>query len=141
MASGAYRFLIGTQLLGISYEKKWRSQLVTSVRLLFPLLQMKLSYTVVASLDLLILTTPLWILLSGIESGWNFNHLIGGIFMLMFTGLYGIYLKTVWNKGWIIGGLLWSVIALQEAVLVIASAIQYKQRSVTWKGRQVSSLK
>jgi glycosyltransferase involved in cell wall biosynthesis len=139
MASGAYRFLIGTQLLGISYEKKWRSQLLTSVRLLFPLLQMKIPNAVVASLDLLILTAPLWIILSGIITGWNYNHIIAGVFILMFAGLYGMYLKKVWNKGWIMGGLLWSVIALQEAILVLTSAIRYNQQSVTWKGRVVKT--
>ena len=137
MASGAYRFLIGTQLLGISYEKKWRSQLLTSVRLLSPLLQMKLPNAIVASLDLLILTTPLWIVLSGFITGWNFNHIIAGVFILMFAGLYGMYLKKVWNKGWILGGLLWSVIVLQEAILVLTSAIRYDQKLVTWKGRLV----
>lgn len=141
MASGAYRFLIGTQMLGISYEKKWRSQLLTSVRLLFPLLQMKLPNAIIATLDLFILTTPLWILLSGFITGWNFNHSIAIAFILMFAGLYGIYLKKVWNKGWVLGGLLWSVIALQESILVLTSAIGYRQKSVTWKGRVVKNPK
>ena len=141
MASDQYRFLIGTEMLGISYEKKWRSQLITSVRLLFPLLQMKLPNSIVAALDLLILTTPLWILLSGFLIGWNINHLIAGTFILMFAGLYGMYLKKVWNKGWIIGGLLWGIIVLQEAILVVASAILYRRKAVTWKGRLVRSPK
>lgn len=141
MASNEYRFLIGTELLGVSYEKKWRSQLATSVRLLFPLLQLKVPHSVIAALDLLILSAPLWILLSGFIMGWNMNQIIAGGFILIFAGLYGIYLKKVWNKGWIIGGLLWSVIVLQEATLIIMSAIRYRQKAVTWKGRPLKSLK
>jgi glycosyltransferase involved in cell wall biosynthesis len=137
MASQEYRFLIGTPLLGVSYEKKWRSQLLTSIRLLSPLLDMKLSSSIVAALDLLILTTPLWILLSGFVIGWNANQIVAGVFILMFAGLYGIYLKKVWNKGWVVGALLWSVIVLQEAMLIVASAIAYQQKTVTWKGRVV----
>lgn len=141
MATGEYRFLIGTELLGVSYEKKWRSQLLTSVRLLSPLLQLKLPNSIVAALDLLILTTPLWIVLSGFISGWNINHVIAGAFILMFAGLYGMYLKKVWNKCWVIGGLLWSIIVLQEAILVVTSAILYGKKAVTWKGRPLKALK
>ncbi|MBC7564967.1 glycosyltransferase [Candidatus Saccharibacteria bacterium] len=141
MASGEYRFLIGTEVMGISFEKKWRSQLSTSVRLLFPLLQLKTPNSIIAALDLLVLSTPLWILLSGFIVGWNANHLIAGVFILLFAGLYGAYLQKVWNRGWIIGGLLWSVITLQEAVLIIVSSIRYRQKLVTWKGRLVSSAK
>jgi hypothetical protein len=137
MASQEYRFLIGTPLLGVSYEKKWRSQLLTSIRLLSPLLDMKLSSSIIAALDLLILTTPLWILLSGFVIGWNVNQIIAGVFILMFAGLYGTYLKKVWNKGWIVGALLWSVIVLQEAILIVASAVAYTKKTVTWKGRVV----
>jgi len=141
MASGEYRFLIGTQMLGVSYEKKWRSQLSTSIRLLSPLLQLRASNSIVAALDLLIVASPLFILLIGFIGGWNYNHLIAGILYLMFAGLYGIYLKKVWNKGWIIGGLLWGGIVVQEVYLVIASAIAHKQKTVTWKGRPLRSLR
>ena len=141
MASGEYRFLIGTQMLGVSYEKKWRSQLSTSIRLLSPLLQLRASNSIVAALDLLIVASPLFILLIGFIGGWNYNHLIAGILYLMFAGLYGIYLKKVWNKGWIFGGLIWSLIVLQEAALVIVSAAQYLQNNVTWKGRHVKAPK
>jgi glycosyltransferase involved in cell wall biosynthesis len=137
MASNQYRFLIGTELMGVSYEKKWRSQLATSVRLLFPLLHMKLSNAIIAAIDLLIVASPLVIILSGFSIGWNANHLVAAGFMLIFAGMYGIYLKKVWNKGWILGGLLWGVIALQEAILVIMSAILYRRKAVTWKGRHV----
>lgn len=141
MASGQYRFLIGTELLGISYEKKWRSQLSTSVRLLFPLLQMKLPNSIIAAGDLLILSAPLFILLSSLITGFTINHAIALVFMLLFAGLYSSYLKKVWKRGWILGGLLWSLITIQEAILIIVSAILYSQKSVKWKGRLVKAAK
>jgi len=139
MASGQYRFLIGTQLLGISYEKKWRSQVGTSIRLLFPLLGSKALHMVIAALDLLIAASPLFIILFAIFVGWNVNLLIAGIIYLMFAGLYAVYLRQIWNKAWLVGGLLWSYIVIQEAVLVILSAIRYHQHRVTWKGRLVKT--
>lgn len=141
MATGQYRFLIGTEMLGVSYEKKWRSQLATSARLLFPLLQMKMPSAIIAALDLLILTGPFWILLSFFFIGFNFNQLIAAFFILIFAGLYGMYLKNVWKRSWLVGGLLWSLIALQEAILLIASAINYSRKAVTWKGRLIKSPK
>jgi glycosyltransferase involved in cell wall biosynthesis len=139
MAAGQYRFLIGTEMLGVSYEKKWRSQLSTSVRLLFPLLQLKIPNSIVAAIDLLILSGPLWVILLGFVRGWGFNQLIGLGFVLLFAGLYGSYLKKVWGRGWAIGSLLWPIIVIQEAILVVISTIRYRQKVVTWKGRLVET--
>ena len=141
MVTDQYRFLIGTQLLGVTYEKKWRSQLVTSVRLLFPLLGGKVINSVIALLDLLVLASPLFIILAGFLFGWSFHQLITGILYILFSALYAMYLQKVWNKGWLVGGLLWAYIVLQEAVLVVASAIGYTQTTVTWKGRLVKKPK
>jgi glycosyltransferase involved in cell wall biosynthesis len=139
MASGQYRFLIGTELLGISYEKKWRSQIGTSIRLLFPLLGSKSLNATVAALDLLIASSPLFIILSVVFIGWNINQAIAGLLYLMFTGLYAMYLRKIWNKAWLLGGLLWAYIVIQEAVLVVMSAIRHQQNAVTWKGRLVKT--
>ena len=141
MASGEYRFLIGTELLGISYEKKWRSQIGTSIRLLFPLLGSRLVHMLIATLDLLILVSPLLVMFSGIFVGWNGNQLVAGMFYLLFSGLYAVYLRRIWNQASIVGGLLWPYIVIQEAVLVLLSALRYRQGNVTWKGRQVKAPK
>ena len=141
MANGRYRFLIGTEALGVSYEKKWRSQLLTSVRLIFPLLQMKPAHAIIAALDLLILAAPLWIVGSVFFVGFTINQLIAAIFIMLFAGLYATYLRKVWSHGWLIGGLAWSLIVLQEAILVMASAILYSKKAVTWKGRLVKAPK
>ena len=141
MASGQYRFLIGTELLGISYEKKWRSQVGTSIRLLFPLLGGKIQHLVIATLDLLIVSAPLFVIMSGFIIGWGVNQIIGGVFYLAFSGLYALYLRRVWKNAWLIGGFLWVYAVIQEAVLVITSVVRYAQKAVTWKGRLVKSPK
>lgn len=137
MAEGTYRFLLGSKQLGIAYEKKWRSQLATSIRLLFPLLGGKAANAVIVALDLLILSSvavvlPLLIVLQS----WVFLG-VGVVLYLGFVMLYASYLYRVWNKGTVLGAILWPLIALQEAILVLASAIQYKREAVTWKGRSV----
>jgi len=141
MATGEYRFLIGTEQLGISYEKKWSSQIGTSIRLLFPLLKSQLTNVIVAALDLFILLAPVIIVLSGFITGWDANHIVSGVFYLLFAGLYAVYLRAIWNRASLIGGLLWPYTVAQELALVIISAVRYKQNNVTWKGRQVKAPK
>jgi glycosyltransferase involved in cell wall biosynthesis len=140
MKAGRYRFLIGTRELGISYEKKWRSQIDTSIRLLFPLLGARIEHAIIASLDLLIISSPLFIILSGFIVGWSFHHIALGIFWLLLAALYAFYLRLVWNRGWWLGALLWPFIAIQEVIILAMSTREYSNKRVTWKGRTVKVL-
>lgn len=137
MATNQYRFLIGTELLGVTYEKKWLSQVDTSIRLLFPLLGARIAHAVIAFLDLLILSAPLFILLGGFVFGWGIHQLIAGAFGLLYGALYAVYLRHVRSRGWLVGALLWPVIVLQEAFLIALSTERYKRKAVTWKGRAI----
>lgn len=139
MATGRYRFLIGTKLLGISYEKKWRSQLSTGVRLLYPLLGAKVEHSLIAALDLLIISSPLIIIATGFFAGWSYHQIIAGGIFILYAGLYQTYLAKLWNRGAIFGGLLWGLVAVQESILIITSAVAYKRNRVTWKGRHVKA--
>lgn len=141
MASNQYRFLIGTSMLGISYEKKWRSQVSTSIRLLYPLLGAKIPHSIIAALDLAIIASPLFLIIGTGIAGATIHLIIAVAFYVAYACLYGSYLKKVWQRGWWMGALLWGVIVVQELVLVITSAYQYKRRRVTWKGRLVKAPK
>jgi len=138
MATNSYRFLLSDETLGVAYEKKWRSQIDTSIRLLFPLLGAKISHALVALLDLLIVASPLAVLIAGVFTGWTIHQTIAVVAMVLFAGLYASYLRRVRAKGWLIGSLLWPVIVLQEAVVLLFSMYSYRRGSVTWKGRTVT---
>jgi glycosyltransferase involved in cell wall biosynthesis len=131
----AYAFLMSTQSFGVSYEKKWRSQLITSVRLLFPLFGGMLSTALIFALVILLLTTPFIVLLSLFVASFSFMHGIALVLALFSIALYAIYTHRVWSHGWVIGMLLWPLILLQEVILIIASVFQYKRKTVKWKGR------
>lgn len=137
MRTGQYRFLMGTEMLGVSYEKKWSSQVETSIRLLFPLLGARVPHGVIAALDLLIIASPLFLVVGTILAGLSVHVMIACVFYLLFAGLYGSYLKKTWKRGWWVGALLWGFIVLQELVLVVMSTSLYKRHKVTWKGRLV----
>ncbi len=135
--TNAYRFLISTKLFGVAYEKKWRSQLITSTRLLFPLLDYQIGMAVIAVLDLFIFLIPfiaVALLLMGAES---FVYAVGAILAVIYCALYGFYAWRVWNRGALVGAFLWPLLIVQEIVLIFASVYQYKRRTVQWKGRKV----
>jgi hypothetical protein len=132
-----YRFLISTAEFGVAYEKKWRSQLVTSTRLLFPLLENKTFLAIIAVIDLVILLIPTAIVVSIFLGEFGLLQLFGVGIFLLYASMYGWYLRKVWNKGVFLGALLWPILLLQEIILVTASLYQYKRRTVKWKGRKV----
>jgi glycosyltransferase involved in cell wall biosynthesis len=136
-ATNEYRFLISTAEFGVAYEKKWRSQLVTSTRLLLPLLENNTALAAIAVLDMAILLVPLFVVVSIFFNEFGVLHIIGIVIALLYAGIYGWYLRRVWNKGVVIGALLWPVLIVQEIILVIASLYQHKRRTVKWKGRKV----
>ena len=137
--TGEYKFIIGTKLFGVSFEKKWRSQLVSSVRLLYPLLGKQLIIAVIAILDLALLVVP-FVVLVGAFFGMEVSHtllIVNTLLYVAFCAVYGTYTYRMWNKGWIIGAIIWPLLIIQELVLVIASIFQYTRRTVRWKGRLI----
>jgi len=134
-----YQFLISSRAFGVSYEKKWRSQLITSVRLFYPLLGNQVALSVIAALDLLMLLAP-FVALAVLAPLGLLSPVAISITALVaasFCALYGFYAHKVWSHGWLVGAVAWPLLVLQEAILVIASAFQYKRRTVTWKGRLI----
>lgn len=138
MAKDAYRFLMSTPMLGLSHEKKWRSQVDTSVRLLYPLVGMKILNVVAVTLDLLILSAPLFVAIGLLLAGVWIHAIAGLIVYVLGVVVYGAYVRSIWRRGWLVAALLWPIITIQEAVLVVRSAILYRRGQVTWKGRPIS---
>lgn len=136
--SGTYRFLIGTSMIGVNYEKKWRSQISTSVRLLYPLSGGRLIGGLLAMSGLVLLTLPLLYCLKGVMFGWGVEQWISLSIIGMYQILYGVYTFHVWKKGWLIGALLWPLIIVQETLAMIVSIERYIRGAVTWRGRPIS---
>lgn len=136
-STNEYRFVIGTASFGVAYEKKWRSQLVTGTRLLFPFVEKKVLLALTAILDLFVLLIPVAVIVSLLYIELGIMQVIGVGLALLYAAMYGWYLRRVWNKGFVLGALVWPLLVLQEIILVIASVYQYKRRTVKWKGRKV----
>jgi glycosyltransferase involved in cell wall biosynthesis len=139
MKQNKYRFLISTPELGISYEKKWSSQIETSVRLLYPLLGGNWFFDITAIIFVALLSMPTIALIAGFFVGWSLVQIVAFWQLVLFIALYGTYLSHIWRRGWWLGALLWPFVALQELVVLVVSIWSYIMHRVTWKGRLVQS--
>jgi glycosyltransferase involved in cell wall biosynthesis len=138
MTHNSYRFLISTPMIGVSYEKKWQSQIDTSIRLLFPVLGGRVFLAFVAVAGLFLLTLPILMIIAGLFTGWTLTQSMALWHVMIGMALYGLYLEKLWDKGWWLGALLWPIVVAQECVLVIISTWRYLRGTVTWKNRPVT---
>ena len=138
MHHNQYRFVIGTSSIGVSYEKKWSSQIDTSVRLMFPTLRHSI-WLYLGIVGLLILNTPILAVIAGFIEGWTLIQTMAIWQLCVFGAIYGLYLSKVWGKGGWMGIVLWPIIIAQELIVIMMSIDQYSRKVVTWKGRPVTS--
>ncbi len=134
-----YRFYMGTQALGISYEKKWQSQCETSIRLLYPFFGGRLLTASAGFALLAVAVIPFIVLPFALASGQFAISLVAAVAAFGFLIDYMLYISRVWHRGWLLGGLLFPVIVLQEIVLLLQSIRAYATHTVTWKGRPIRS--
>ncbi|MEP6710211.1 MAG: glycosyltransferase family 2 protein [Candidatus Saccharibacteria bacterium] len=134
---GKFRTIISNSLLGVSFEKKWSSQIETSVRLLAPVTGTGLrSSAWLSTLFLLLLS------LAAVPLGLIFHQnlllvtgLVYGVSMVL---LFSLYFSILWGRLWWLGSfLLWPFVLTQETILLGMSMLQYVRGRVTWKGRVI----
>lgn len=138
--NGKYRYLVSNRQLGLTYEKKWSSQVMTSLRQYYPMLGGKITPALMVIIDLIILLSPIALLAAAL-SGF-INHLFVYItsFLIITLGLiYTAYTRRVWRSGWWLAFIIWPLIIIQEIVLIISSYVLHLRGKVTWKGRPIRS--
>ncbi len=135
MKKGIYRFLLGTPELGVSYEKRWLSQVNTSIRLLYSFSGRSVWSNTLAFLSLLLLNVPTIIILYSLIGGWDVFQTMAAWQLCVFISLYALYLSKLRGSDWWAGALLWPVVIAQELVVYIVGLYRNLRRNVTWKGR------
>lgn len=127
-----YRLVMGNSWLGIRYEKKWSSQVETSIRLLYP------------QCDAYILQVLWLIMLLGVTLLPYILLWFQPWALVLIAAQYAIgyyYLSHIWIRYRLIGALLVPVTIAQEIILLVMSTYQYKFGTVTWKGRPIKSVR
>lgn len=127
--SRKYRLVLSNKWLGLRYEKKWSSQVETSIRLLYPQCD---AYTLQVAWLTLLLAVTLVPYVAVFWYPWA---------LLLIALQYGIayyYLSTIWVRYRLIGALILPATIAQEIALLVISTYKYKTGTVTWKGRPIS---
>jgi chlorobactene glucosyltransferase len=132
-----YACLLGGNDIGVSYEKKWLSQLETSRRLLYPFFGQRMSGVLSGFLLLLLLNMPIFFIIAGFVTTWQPVYLLSVFVLGLYLFLYGVYLRHVWRSKWWLGAVLWPVVIFQELIIFIASVIGYANKTITWKNRSI----
>lgn len=135
-----YRALLNTPHLGVTYDKKWSSQVETSKRVLYPMALTGLKGGIVTALaSLLLLSTPMCLLVAALlGSSWTL-FVLSLFLSLCGSAVYFRYLHRTRRNGAVFGALLWPYLVIQDTVLVVLSYVGYKRGTVTWKGRSVTA--
>lgn len=138
-AKHTYRFLISSQTLGIFYDKRWSSQIETSVRIWYPLLNMQPGRVLLAVFgQYLFVFLPYVIVISYFFTQQNDLAVIvsAAIIALQFIA-YAIYIIKTQAHSRFLAILFYPIVALQETSLILTSFVQYEFGTVNWKGRNI----
>lgn len=132
-----YRFLMSTPDIGVTYEKKWSSQLETSIRLLYHRFGHTPWSALLGLMMLVIMWLPLPVVISGVFFGWTIIQAIALWDLCLFMAIYALYVSHTWQTHWWTAIVLWPLTLTQELVLLLLSVIGYARGTITWKGRPV----
>ena len=124
-----YRLVVSNKVLGLRYEKKWSSQLETSIRILYPQCD---AYTLQVAWLVLLLALTLVPYAAVFWQPWAFV-----LIALQYSIAY-YYLGSIWVRYRFVGALILPVTVAQEICLLIISTYKYKRNTVTWKGRPIT---
>lgn len=139
ISPGAYHCIISTPELGVSYEKRWSSQIETSRRLLYPMSGGTWGRGLLALSALVLLNVPSLVVLSVILFGWDVPQVMAAWLLVAFAAVYSTYAARVLQGRWWLGGLLWPYVILQELIVYAQSMWGYARRTITWKGRPLTA--
>lgn len=133
-----YWYLIGTKELGVSIEKRLKSQEETAIRLYYPASGRSVLKWLVCVIFLCLIFLPL-----AIAAWWTGNTNVvvwSATILLVSYGTFFIYtFKTYGGPARVFRALIWPLLIVQEIMLLIMSFVTYRFGTVTWKGRPVNA--
>lgn len=124
-----YRLVMSNAWLGLRFEKRWSSQVETSIRLLYPQCGRHMTQVIGLFAVLGLTLTPY------IAVFWQ-PWALALVALQFGVALY--YLSHVWMRYRLVGALLLPVTVAQEMVLLVISAYRYNFGTITWKGRPIT---
>jgi hypothetical protein len=127
-----YRLVLSSHVLGLSYEKRWTSQVETSTRLLFPQNGKNILRACMIAAVLMLALFPYIIV------WWQPMALL--VILLQFI-IAMTYLHRTWGRYAAAGAFFLPYTLAQELLLLFMSVYKYARGTITWKGRPITSRK
>lgn len=133
---GTYKFVISDEKLGFSYEKRWSSQIETSIRTLWPV-NVRSNFSVFSVL-LIAIITWLTLIVSLLSAPPNWADVAIFISSLVPNFSYTLFTLKAWRKSSLVAFFTWPWVAVQELFCLIASFVRHRTNSLVWKGRALT---
>lgn len=124
-----FRLVASNTQLGLRYEKRWSSQVETSIRLLFPQRDRKLINVFMTAALLILGILPYIFVAFSLFA-------ILPIVLQFIIALY--YMSHMWGRYRFVGALLVPYSITQELILLLISTYKHKFGTITWKGRPIT---
>lgn len=134
-----YYYLIGSRKLGISYEKRVKSQYETALRLYYPMSGRGFLPWLIAVLYVSLLIAPLLVsLMSGPSSLYIW---LWSVSLCVFTAItFGLFAYTSYGSfAWFLRVCFGPLLLVQELILLTLSYLLYRMNKISWKGRLVTA--
>ncbi|MDO4870937.1 MAG: glycosyltransferase family 2 protein, partial [Candidatus Saccharibacteria bacterium] len=133
-----YRFLIANKFLSIGQEKKWRSQLATTVRTSSRIFSQSpyLRASILVILASIIISTGV-IIFNLITSTTSWIKIVSSLILFGFGLTYCQFTRLAWRKAWFLGLISWIWTVPQELFLLVISILRSNLHILSWKGRRL----
>lgn len=129
-----YRFIVSNKHLPVYFDKKWSSQLETSVRLWYPMCRQSPLFAIGLALGILLLGLGPFF---GLFTDILFIKALSIVICVLYVAAYGMALRRLQPHLWWLHMILLPAALLQEFFSVLASMLRYEFSDVNWKGRNV----
>lgn len=134
-----YQLIISTSEFGLTYEKKWLSQLASSRRVLLPRFGNSVTNAMVGVGLLASIVLPQVVFVLSLVSGLTAELFWGAVLIGMLSIFCSLlYYRLVWSRGWIYSPVVATYAAWQELFILASSIIAYHRGTVIWKDRPVA---
>ncbi len=135
---GAYRYFVSSKELGVTFEKRLRSQWETAVRLYYPITGRNIVQSLLFMFVLGLFIAPFVVILllnwDKTASQWALT-----LIALNLVSFWIVSRRLNAKPILIFKLIFWPLMIIQEIVLLLRSIYMHVTGSVTWKGRRVSA--
>ncbi len=138
-ASQSYRFLLSNSELGVTEDKKWRSQIDTSLRVLYPTFKRQPFYALLGMMAIaVLLVTPfVWVALGVVVAETATFFGLSCVAAVLLLVAFALVRVRTHPRTWWLAVVVLPVTLVQEIVLITVSVLGYEFGEVNWKGRNV----